>query len=425
MLPSPPAPGGHHLLPSSSSSSSVGTGGSASPGMSPFTGGRARLPPPQLPAQGCSGAGSVCAPGPAAEVGRGRGRAGAAAAEAEALTTAAIILEHQPMVIPSRAGASRNGTEHPPRKQPSATLCPAIAPSQRRAPKTLDYPVCVRMGVLQLGTYSPMPYPSRKKGEGLAGLLGFQTCRAAAGPVPCSAFAPERSSGFGWCIWGGHGVPPSSSRVSHWLQPSLENLNQGILLGWVISTCSHKGEPRAPAHPLPAGMGASCRQGFSSCILVSSVAALDAVGLHPTPARTAWGREGGSFSGVDTVAFPPGRLQGLQTGGLHTLLPATAPGTLPALPEHWATLCLAFHHLGTGRARCGRTDRQCPLLLSVPCHQPGTVAGSPLSPGGSLRQLHPGWSGEGCASAVQQMMGDGHLPWHDGRRGRLCPGSLL
>ena len=220
-------------------------------------------------------------------------------------------------------------------------------------------------------------------------------------------------------------MPPSSSRISHRLQPSLENLNWGIPLGWVLSTCSHKGEPRAPAHPLPTGMGAPCRQGFSSRIPISSAAALHAAGLHPTSARTPWGREGESFSGAGTAAFPLGRLQGLQTGGLHAPLPATAPGTLPALPECRATLRPAFHHSGTGRARCGQTDRQCPLLLSVPCHQPGTAAGSPPSLGGvSPWQLHPGWSCEGCASAMRQVMGNGHLPWHDGHRGRLCPGIL-
>lgn len=53
----------------------------------------------------------------------------------------------------------------------------------------------------------------------------------------------------------------------------------------------------------------------------------------------------------------------------------------------------AFHHAGTGRARCGQTGRQCPLLLSVPCHHPGTAVGSPLSPGvgGILLRLLVRW----------------------------------
>lgn len=33
-----------------------------------------------------------------------------------------------------------------------------------------------------------------------------------------------------------------------------------------------------------------------------------------------------------------------------------------------------------------------------------------------LQQLYTGWSGEGRAFPVQQMMGNGHLSWHDGHR---------
>lgn len=43
-----------------------------------------------------------------------------------------------------------------------------------------------------------------------------------------------------------------------------------------------------------------------------------------------------------------------------------------------------FHHLGTSRARWRRADRQCPLLLSVPCNHLGTMVGSPPSQGRSL-----------------------------------------
>lgn len=94
--------------------------------------------------------------------------------------------------------------------------------------------------------------------------------------------------------------------------------------------------------------------------------------------------------------FPPGRLQGLQTGGWHSQLPASIPSVLPALRQRWAMLRPAFHHLGTGMAGCRHTDRQCPLVLLVPCHQPGTTVRSPLSPW----HLYPGWSSQVCASSM-------------------------
>lgn len=172
------------------------------------------------------------------------------------------------MVVPiqdSQAGASQTRMSIPatsPSGQPSAWLCPAIASSSCRLPNTsrgwwVRAPTCAPAGNTQL-----RPFASQVKRQGLARLLAFQLCHTTAGPVSPSASIPGCSWALGW-----------------------ENIGCSLLIPCQLPENWNRG---APTHLLPV-VGAPCRVGFRSSIPISSVAALDAMELHPTLARTAQG----------------------------------------------------------------------------------------------------------------------------------------
>lgn len=251
--------------------------------------------------------------------------------------------------LPSQAA------QHPP--LPCSPAQPTLGSPNPQLPG-----VCVCMCVLQLGTHSPVPYLARKKGR----WLGFWLCRT----LPSHPGAPQAMAG----ARGGPGVFPSSSRVSHRLQPSLENLGGFLQAGLSAPTASRESLGPQPIR-CPPGWG--CLAGRASPPASPSALRQHSMPWGPTP-RTEWGKEGASFWGVDTVAFPPRGLQGLQMGGLHAPLPATFPGTLPALPERWATLRLAFHH--SGKARADRPS--VPSAALGPLPPAWDLSGVPAVPGG-------------------------------------------
>lgn len=177
VLSSPPLPRAHNLLPSSSSSlSSSSSSSMALEALHPW--GKALwLTPGQRWEGAWAGQAAAIIPG----------------------TNSAISVVVQSW--DGQAGISQNGTEHPqmglsiPSPSSPVPISALPSPPEAAGSQNPQLPgVCVHTRVLQLGAHSAIPYLSRKKDKGLAGLLGFQLCRAAVGPVPRSAFAPGCSS---------------------------------------------------------------------------------------------------------------------------------------------------------------------------------------------------------------------------------------